>query len=70
MTKAELTQYLDKIPNDEPLFLIRGQDSLSEMTVNYWATRTRFHGVREKKIRGAQHVAFAMRRWPEKKVAD
>lgn len=29
-TKAEIIKYLEKVPDDEPLFLLRAQDALQE----------------------------------------
>lgn len=57
-----------KIPADEPVFLLRGQDCLALLTLNTW--------IQGAKIINAQNVRFAeaqferIARWPKKKAPD
>jgi hypothetical protein len=45
-----------RIPDDEPVFTIRGQDALALQVINYWIVLARSKGVSQAKIDGAaQH---------------
>lgn len=57
------------IPDDEPVFLLRAQDSLASQAVRHYAELRRRHGDEE----GAAHceaVARMMEAWPDKKMPD
>ena len=69
-TKAELLAALEKIPDDEPLFLVRGQDKLAPGLVRYWAGAARARGAGSKKVAEARACAVAMERWPKRKYPD
>lgn len=64
MLKADLIKYLAKIPDDEPLFLLRAQDALGVKTVNDWAAHAMNSGqVSGEKVNGAMNVGMAMGDW-------
>jgi hypothetical protein len=58
------------IPNDEPVFLIRGQDKLGPDTVLYWAEGNEAIGGDPELTLLARRHAGLMNRWPVKKRAD
>lgn len=58
------------IPEDEPVFLLRGQDALAAATVRDWAGRVAYHGGDQKLVDMAREHAKAMDAWPVKKLPD
>lgn len=68
--KKEILAELGKIPDDEPLFLIRGQDILSLQAVLQWTHAAMCAGVKSDKIYNAFLCAAAMAKWPDKKTPD
>lgn len=59
-----------KIPINEPVFLIRGQDLVGAEVVRFWAQRTKEKGGDSRLIRKVLRHAKKMEDWPRKKVAD
>lgn len=60
-----------KIPDDEPVFLLRAQDPVAAELVMMWAARTMSLGGDKAMIDMATQHAVKMRDWPTKKaVAD
>lgn len=58
------------IPDDEPVFLIRAQDSVGAEAVRQWAELyARKGGTRDLWERALEH-AGRMDAWPKKKLAD
>lgn len=83
MTKKELLEAalrgegcLGKAHDDEPVFLLRAQDNLSDETVDFWATRASLlvpvvgAEATGHKINDARATAEAMRFWPIRKNPD
>ena len=60
----------NKIPEDEPVFLIRGQDMVSAETVRHWAHLNDRAGGDPKLSAQAREQADEMDKWPTKKVSD
>ena len=58
------------IPDDEPVFLIRGQDKVSASAVRWWAKLNDQAGGDPKLSRLARAQAKRMSKWPVKKAAD
>jgi hypothetical protein len=58
------------IPEDEPVFLIRGQDKAGPETLRYWADNAHLHGASEEIIQRALNQAEAMEAWQTKKTPD
>ena len=59
-----------KIPEDEPVFLLRAQDSAAADTVRQWAIFNDQHGGDPELSRLALLQATAMDAWPVHKPAD
>lgn len=60
----------NKIPTDEPVFLIRGQDVSSSAAVRAWADLNDQNGGDRKLSQLARNHATLMDQWPHKKLAD
>jgi len=61
------------IPEDEPVFLLRGQDVLASDTIYFWADAAEKAGVDSKMVEAARNHAVAMDIWQAKhfsKVPD
>ena len=61
---------LGKAANEEPVFILRGQDALAAGIVDLWATTARQAGVSMLKIKAAREIAHAMRQWPNRRMPD
>jgi len=59
----------NKIPSDEPVFLLRGQDQLACMAVAYYAQLCEAAQSPEIAAKARAH-AEAMAAWPIKKIPD
>jgi len=59
-----------KIPADEPVFLIRGQDIIGHEAVRAWAHLHRVNGGSDQAYVLAMRHADLMENWPKKKHAD
>jgi len=59
-----------KIPDDEPVFLIRGQDVLGREVVRCWATLNDRAGGDPALSKAAREHADKMEAWPVHKLAD
>jgi hypothetical protein len=59
-----------KIPEDEPVFLIRGQDKVSASAVRAWAMLNEAAGGDPRATKAAVAHADLMDAWPKKKLAD
>lgn len=71
MTAKEAKDYLvAKVPPDEPVFILRGQDMCALETIHDWISRAVKLGAPNEKITGALAVANRFREWSVKKVPD
>ena len=64
--RADYQQIQDptgKIPEGEPVFLIRGQDKAGPMTVQVWATLAEAFGADRNIVATARRQAKQMLRW-------
>lgn len=61
---------LGKAADDEPVFILRGQDKFAADLVDEWARQARLMGCDEKKVVEAEQLAIAMRAWPTQKYPD
>jgi hypothetical protein len=61
---------LSKAAGNEPLFVLRGQDTLAPLVVEFWAKLAFQKGVPLAKRLEARRLADQMKRWPERKVPD
>ena len=58
------------VPREEPVFLIRGQDSVGADAVRAWADFAEAAGAAPALLQSAREHAEKMDRWTKKKVAD
>jgi hypothetical protein len=61
---------LSNAKDDEPIFVLRGQDSLAPDVVRQWADRAERAGCTIDKVREARDLADAMEQWPRRKLPD
>lgn len=62
---------LAKLGDDEPIFVIRAQDSTGDETVQRWIDRNvQRLGYNHPKIRNAIATRDAMMEWPNRKLPD
>lgn len=61
---------LGKAAAEEPVFILRAQDSLAADLVETWAIRAKSLGCTWDKVREAFDLAEQMRRWPIRKNPD
>lgn len=59
-TKAQLLKLLEKIPDDEELFLLRGSDRLAPGLVRYWAGAAWSRGCKPATVTAAKVCADRM----------
>lgn len=64
-TKREGIPEYDRAGLDEPLFVLRAQDSIAPVVVMLWALNAGMHGVPQEKIEKARACAERMRRWQD-----
>lgn len=60
----------EKIPEEEPVFLIRAQDQVGFRAVQAWAHLNQLYGGSQEMTDAAYEQARKMEEWPKKKVAD
>lgn len=75
MNKAELVKWLEKVPDEEPLFCLRGQDVLAPGTVRHWCQLYREEVTidspeERKKHNDALDCAVKMSFWKPRKLPD
>lgn len=61
---------LQKVGDDEPIFVLRAQDKCAADIVRIWAMYARMAGAPLEKVKEAFDCADAMAAWPVKKVPD
>lgn len=61
---------LGKAADDEPVFILRGQDVLAPDLVDYWADDAEANGCGPEKVAEARELAAKMRAWPRRKYPD
>jgi len=59
----------NRIPEDEPVVLLRAQDKLACMAIAYYAELCRKHQTPEVAVRMEKHHKL-MEAWPKKKLPD
>lgn len=58
------------IPDDEPVFLIRGSDAVGAEAVRDWADRALAFGAAPNIVTAARRQADLMDAWPKHKIPD
>lgn len=61
---------LGKAHDDEPVFILRAQDSLAADLVELWSIRANSVGCTWDKVREAKELAEEMRNWHTRKNPD
>jgi hypothetical protein len=67
MKKADIIRLLDMVPDDEPLFLLRGSDRVSPGLMKYYAGASEARGAPAKDVSTARAVANAMDSYPKRR---
>lgn len=67
---SKLDLCLGKAKPNEPIFVLRAQDLLSEGLVRDWAAMARSRGLGDEKHAHALRIADAMHEWPNRKNPD
>ena len=68
-TKAN-DKVLEKIGDDEPIFVLRAQDLLAPAIVKIWAEIAQLHGLSYERWGEAIVLAEQMEEWPTRKYPD
>jgi len=58
------------IPEDEPVFLLRGQDKFAADVVDFYATLVEVNGGDPDVVEASRKWAEKMREWPKHKIPD
>ena len=56
--------------DNEPVFVLRAQDRLAPAVVRTWIAIAQTHGVNVEKLMSARQIAWAMEKWPDRKIPD
>ncbi len=70
MYKADVLKKLELIPDDEPLFLLRGRDPLAAAVVGGWCDDAESACVDPAKVADARKIASVMADYPGQKLPD
>jgi len=63
MTKSEAIEYLEKIEEDEPVFILRGQDKVAPEAISLWVCKAGMMNAKPEKLKGAMDVRVQMLDW-------
>lgn len=69
-TKANALAYLEKMPDDEPVFVLRAQDYLAPVAMRAWIQAAYQANTNISKVEVAEQIQEAMTRWPTRKYPD
>ncbi len=61
---------LDKISDDEPIFVLRAQDKFAPIIIRLWADLVQQYGISEERYNEALEVIEEMESWPTRKYPD
>ncbi len=61
---------LKDLPDDEPIFILRGQDRFAPMVIELWCHLAEQFDVTSRKVAQARNLAKTMEAWPVTKVPD
>ena len=61
---------LDKISDDEPIFVLRAQDLLAPMIIRLWAEAAQHLGISDERYNEAIDAVEQMESWPTRKFPD
>lgn len=60
----------NKIPQDEPVFLLRGQDKLAEEVIAFYIEKAKANGLSLDFIRLCEEQLVRIKNWATKKLPD
>ncbi len=60
---ADPRSCINKAADDEPVFVLRGQDALAPILVRLWADLAELHGCPDAKTQGAKLLSMKMQVW-------
>jgi len=60
---GRIVDLLKKIPENEPVFLLRAQDVVAPEVVEYWVAKARAHGAGKNILNAAERQVGRMRKW-------
>lgn len=67
MRKADIIRLLDQVPDDEPLFLLRGNDRVAPGLMKYYAGASEARGAAPRDVANARAIAKQMESWPKRR---
>ena len=70
MVQKQFDKTYEKVDDDEPIFVLRGQDVLAPMAVEAWAELAAKLQVNPQKILEAYQCAESMRQWKIRRMPD
>lgn len=70
MASKDDVAMIEKMPDAEPTFCLRGQDVFAAVLVDMWADLAASAGVQPHKVQEARQRANQMRYWKTKKIPD
>lgn len=68
--KIYLNNLIDKGYSEEPVFILRGRDTLSSDVVLLWARSAEISNVNEEKVCSAIKISHEMAQWANKRLPD
>lgn len=68
--RDEKQSTFNKALDDEPLFVLRGQDKLAPALISLWCEMAERTGTGPSKIAEARHIAEQMVAWSRRKFPD
>lgn len=63
MTRQEVLAWLEKVPEDEPIFCLRAKDDIATHALRCWMREASAMGVAEEKIDGAKGFLIEFSEW-------
>jgi len=70
MLAKDAILYIQRFPENEPVFVLRAQDCLASEMIEKWALRARAMNVNNDKVTDALACAEEMLQWPIRKIPD
>lgn len=70
MKAKEERENLARIPDNEPVFILRGQDALATQVVQYWIILAEKAKVPMSKLTEAREALVDMHNWPSRRLPD
>ncbi|MCG8407781.1 MAG: hypothetical protein MI923_21485 [Phycisphaerales bacterium] len=70
MALKQFDKTLEKVADDEPIFVLRARDVIAPMAVEHWAEMAAKLQVNPQKVLEAYQCAESMRNWKERRLPD